>query len=180
MTDPSFPDHVAAAEAILFVSPGPLKEEDLGRILNITDGETLQKVIAAVESLYAGEHRGIVLQRVSGGFRLATAARLEPYVLDTLQRTSSTRLSQAALEVLAIVAYRQPITVPEISAVRGVNSAGVVETLIQKNLLRTAGRKHVVGRPFLYKTTQSFLIHFGLDSLDDLPPIDELREDETE
>lgn len=174
MNQSSLADLVAAAEAVLFVSPGPLPAEELGRILGITEGTLLQSVIQGVEALYAGTHRGVVFQRVAGGLRLATAATVEPYVQDAVQRSSASRLSQAALEVLSIVAYRQPITVPEINAIRGVNSAGVVDNLQQKKLVRSAGRKRVIGRPFLYRTTKTFLVQFGLDSLEDLPQLEEV------
>ena len=164
----------AAAEAVLFVAQSPVSRDELGQVLGITEPAKIDEIIDLLAKRYSGDDRGIILQRVAGGVRLATVSSTEPYVVDYLQRTAPSRLSQAALETLAIIAYRQPVTQPEINAVRGVNSAGVVTNLLQKRLIRTAGRKNVVGRPFLYKTTKEFLIHFGLDSAQDLPPIEEL------
>ncbi len=118
--------------------------------------------------------RGIRLERVAGGWRCVTPPQLDPYLRAFHGVSARQRLSQAALEVLAIVAHRQPVTIPEINFISGTNSTGVVRTLLDRSLIRVAGRKKVVGKPFLYRTTHEFLIHFGLDRPEDLPDPEEL------
>jgi len=138
------------------------------------------QVRAALERLCeAWDHpdRGLRLERVAGGWRFVT-----PPQLDTALRTfhglqARQRLSQAALEVLSIVAHRQPVTQPEINFIRGTSSSGVVRTLLDRKLLRVAGRKKVVGKPFLYRTTKEFLMHFGLERVEDIPEPETLVED---
>jgi segregation and condensation protein B len=117
-----------------------------------------------------------MLDEAGGGFRLVTRPELNPYLRKFFDASRSNRLSMAALETLATVAYRQPITAPEIQEVRGKNSAGVLKTLLERHLIRISGRKDVVGKPFLYSTTRDFLLHFGLNALDDLPPLEEFEE----
>ncbi|MGE5235244.1 MAG: SMC-Scp complex subunit ScpB [Acidobacteriota bacterium] len=139
-------------------------------------GVTPQEIEAALEVVRARHEQpgsGLVLERVAGGWRLATRPQLEGAVRTFLGIRSKARLSQAGLEALAIVAYRQPITLPEINYLRGVNSAGVLRTLVEKHLVRVAGRKQVVGTPLLYRTTKEFLVHFGLDDLAALPRLED-------
>jgi len=138
---------------------------------------TAERIEALLEELRReadSPSRGFRLERVAGGWRCATPAQLEPYLKAYHGAVSRQRLSQAALEVLSIVAFRQPVTLPEINFVRGTNSAGVLRTLLDRKLIRVAGRKQVVGKPFLYRTTREFLIHFGLESTEDLPDPEEL------
>jgi segregation and condensation protein B len=113
---------------------------------------------------------------VAGGVRLATRPELNGYLRRMFEVTGRSRLSMAALETLAIVAYRQPITAPEVQDLRGVNSKGVLGTLLEARLVRLAGRRPVVGKPFMYRTTREFLAHFGLNGLSDLPPLEEFEE----
>jgi len=113
---------------------------------------------------------------VSGGFQLMTRSEFDSYLRRFKKVRDSGRLSAAALETLAIVAYRQPITAPEVQQLRGVHSKGVLTTLLEHRLVRLAGRKQIVGKPFLYRTTREFLAHFGLDTLDELPPLEEFEE----
>ena len=135
------------------------------------------EALAAVRERYREEpHRGIVFEEVAGGVRLVTRPALHGALRKFFEITGRSRLSMAALETLAIVAYRQPVTGPEIQDLRGVNSSGVLRTLLERRLIRIAGRKPVVGKPFLYRTTRDFLMHFGLQSLDDLPPLEEFEE----
>jgi segregation and condensation protein B len=115
-------------------------------------------------------------EEVAGGVRLISRPEVQGWLRRFFEVTGSSKLSMAALETLAIVAYRQPVTGPEIQDLRGVNPAGVLKTLLERHLVRIAGRKEVVGKPFLYTTTREFLVQFGLKSLRDLPPLEELEE----
>jgi segregation and condensation protein B len=116
---------------------------------------------------------GFMLEQTAGGYRFATRAEHEAVLKKYFARKGESRLSIAALETLAIVAYRQPVTAPELSDIRGVNSTGVLRTLLERRLIRVSGRKNVVGSPFLYRTTREFLIHFGLNDIRDLPRLEE-------
>lgn len=171
------PDLEAAIEAILFVAGEPLSRD---KIVSGFDDEERKAVTAALDRVVAryeeAEHRGVVAEAVAGGIRLATRPDLHEYLKKFFEAGSRRRLSMAALETLAIVAYRQPVTAPEIQELRGVNSSGVLKTLLERRLIRIAGRKQVVGKPFLYTTTRDFLMQFGLESLEDLPPLEEFEE----
>ncbi len=120
--------------------------------------------------------RGIMVEEVAGGVRLVTRPELVGWLRRFFDVAGGTKLSMAALETLAIIAYRQPITGPEIQELRSVSPAGVIKTLLERRMVRIAGRKEVVGKPFLYATTREFLIHFGLKSLKDLPPLEDFEE----
>jgi segregation and condensation protein B len=162
-----------AVEALLFVSDEPLKVSDLAKVLGVTEKE----VGGAIQDLsvnYEREGRGIRLRQVAGGFRLYSSPDYAPYIQNLLVHKDHCRLTQAALETLAIIAYKQPVTKAEISAIRGVNSEGVVTTLLRKELIREVGRAKAPGNPLLYGTTAHFLESLGLNSLADLPPLDEI------
>jgi segregation and condensation protein B len=116
---------------------------------------------------------GLTVEQVAGAFRLATKPEVGAIVRQFFRQRNRTRLSPAALETLAIVAYRQPITIPEIQAIRGVDPSGALKSLLEKTMVRILGRKKVVGNPLLYGTTKQFLVHFGLNRLEDLPSIEE-------
>jgi segregation and condensation protein B len=120
--------------------------------------------------------RGLMLEEVGGGLRLVTRPDLHGWLRRFYEAAGATKLSMAALETLAIVAYRQPVTAPEVEALRGVSPAGVLKTLLERRLIRITGRKPVVGKPFLYATTREFLMHFGLRDLEELPPLEEFEE----
>ena len=165
-----------ALEALLFSSSRPVREAELVEAL---DAEPAA-VAAALESLVQDADvptRGVRLERVAGGWRYVTRPEHDSLLRKFHEVTERSRLSLAALETLAIIAYRQPITLPEIQDVRGVNSSSVLTTLLEKKLVTTAGRKAVVGTPFLYRTTREFLVRFGLNELNDLPKPEELDED---
>ncbi len=167
-----------AIEALLFVTTEPLRLQD---VTGLFPDDAKEEVAAAYERVAerytsAETHSGVMLDRVGGGIRLVTRPELHPYLAAFFESHQRARLSMAALETLAIVAYRQPITAPEIQELRGVSSASVLKTLLDHRLVRLAGRKDVVGRPFLYRTTREFLLRFGLDRLRDLPPLEELEE----
>lgn len=173
----------AAIEAVLFVSSEPVPRERLAEIFDADDREAAAEAIAAVIARYRGGGedddggaRGVFVEEVAGGVRLVTRPEMNPWLRRFFEVTGSQRLSMAAIETLAIIAYRQPMTAPEVQELRSVSSSGVFKTLLEKRLIRIAGRKEVVGRPFLYCTTREFLVHFGLKSLKDLPPLEELDE----
>jgi segregation and condensation protein B len=165
-----------ALEALLFSSASPVREIELAEAL-----EAEPAAIAAALASLAEEadvpSRGVRLERVAGGWRYVTRPEFDSLLRKYHEVTERSRLSLAALETLAIIAYRQPITLPEIQDVRGVNSSSVMTTLLEKKLVTTAGRKAVVGTPFLYRTTREFLVRFGLNELTDLPKPEELDED---
>ena len=125
---------------------------------------------------YARDERGLQLVEVAGGYQITTRPEYNDWVRELLDPRTPTRLSIQALETLAVIAYKQPVTLPEIIELRGVKSGGVVKTLLEKRLIRITGRKEVVGRPMLYGTTKQFLLHFGLKDLDELPKIEEFAE----
>ncbi len=165
-----------ALEALLFSSSRPVSEKDLSDVLEATR-EAVSEALASLTSESDAPERGVRLERVAGGWRFVTRPEFDGLLRRFHEVTERSRLSLAALETLAIIAYRQPITLPEIQEIRGVNSASVVKTLFEKKLITTAGKKPVVGTPFLYRTTSEFLVRFGLNELDELPKPEELAED---
>lgn len=155
-------------EAILFVAGEPVEIGELQRALEVTEIETLQ-AIDALDSDYSFHRRGICLKRFGNHIQLSTRAEYAPYVERLLQPIQKQSLSQSAMETLAVVAYRQPVTKLEIEAVRGVKCDYSVQSLANKGLIEEVGRKEALGRPILYGTTDKFLAHFGLSALIDLP-----------
>ena len=165
----------ATVEALIFASPEPITPRQLCRILS---EEPKEEVLAAVDALRADyENRpGLQLVEVAGGFQIVTRPELHEWVRRLFHERSAQKLTVAGLETLAVVAYRQPITALEIGEIRGVNTSGVLSTLLERHLIKIVGRKNVVGRPFLYATTKEFLIRFGLKDLSDLPKIEDMVE----
>jgi segregation and condensation protein B len=163
----------AILEALVFAAEEPLTIDDLEDLFPEAGKEALQSALDDLTRFWASEDRGLQVIRVAGGYRMTTRADLGDWVRALFRSRHRRRLSGAALETLAIVAYRQPITTPEIQALRGTDPGGVLQTLLDKRLLRVVGRKKVVGKPILYGTTQEFLSHFGLNSLADLPTMEE-------
>ncbi len=164
-------------EGLLFASEAPLSLQNLQEILE-PDGLDRQKIKKAIADLAASLEEGsraLQVVEVAGGFRLVTRKELGPWIRK-LKRPKKVRLSPASLEVLAIIAYKQPVTTPEIEAIRGVNSSGVIKTLLERRLVKPAGRMDAVGNPFMYATTKEFLEYFGLRSLKDLPTLKEFQE----
>lgn len=168
------PDLVALIESVLFVASGPVSTSRLAQTLDVTP-TIVEKLLASLTETYSG--RGIRLQRSGGAVQLTTAPECSHAVERFLGLELTTRLSQAALEVLAIVAFMQPVTRPRIDQVRGVNSDSSLRTLLSQGLIEEIGRMETPGRPILYGTTPDFLQHFGLGSLAELP---ELGPDEEE
>ena len=166
----------AAFEALLFVAGEPVPRADFLKLFPDSEETAAAEALTAVLGRFedpAG--RGVMVDEVAGGVRLVTRPELHGYLATYFESAGSSRISVAALETLAIVAYRQPVTAPEIQELRGVNSASVLHTLLDSRLVRIAGRKDVVGRPFLYRTTREFLLRFGLNQLRDLPPLEEFE-----
>ncbi len=165
----------AVVEALLFAGEEPVTLEE---VVGILGPEHAPEIAAALEDLereHASRGGALRVQRLAGGFRLTTDPALAPFVRELVRSRNRHRLSRAALETLAIVAYKQPITAPEIQEVRGVNPSAILNTLLERRLVRILGRKKVVGKPFLYGTTREFLVRFGLNALTDLPSMDEFE-----
>ena len=162
-------------EALIFASPDPLTPKTLFRLL---DGEPPEDVERALEALRADyeERGGLQMVQVAGGYQICTRPELHEWVRRLFHEHSKQRLSVQALETLAVIAYKQPITGPEIADIRGVNTSAVIGTLLERQLVKVVGRKQVVGRPFLYATTREFLNRFGLSDLSDLPKVEEMAE----
>jgi|SRR5579862_3589982 len=168
-------DLKSIVEALIFASPEPLTVKALGKLL---DTEPKEDILAALEELKKQYEQpgGLQLIEVAGGYQIVTRPELNEWVRRLFQERTTQKLSVAALETLAVIAYKQPVTSPEIAEIRGVNTAGVVGTLIERKLVKIAGRKQVVGRPFLYGTTREFLTRFGLNDLSDLPKVEDMSE----
>ena len=161
----------AVLECILFVSPQPLSVKHVSESLHLDELE----VEAAIHDLRLDYgNRGLQIVRIAGGYQMCTRPEYSDYI-SALLKPERSRLSRAALETAAIIAYRQPITQPEIDAIRGVNSDGVVKTLLERNLVKQVGRKETVGRPILYATSDEFLNHFGLNDLSELPELGDVK-----
>src|SRR5262245_43059633 len=163
----------AILEALVFAAEEPLTLEDLDELFPGAGRERLLASLDEVVRAWDVAERGLQVIRVAGGYRMTTRPEHGEWVRALFRARNRRRLSGAALETLAIVAYRQPITTPEIQVLRGTDPAGVLQTLLDRRLLRVVGRKKVVGKPLLYGTTQEFLAHFGLNSLTDLPTLQE-------
>ncbi len=163
-------------EALLFVATQPLPEDDLAAALGQSP-KAVRESILRLQEVYA-EGRGLTLLRLAGGWQMATAPDLEPVVAE-FQSTSTAqrvRLSKAALETLAVIAYNQPVTRSEVEEIRTVRCDRVIDTLLKHGLVRVAGRRKSMGNPLLYRTTDRFLELFGLDAISALPTLEELQE----
>jgi segregation and condensation protein B len=163
-------------EALIFASPEPLTPKALCKLL---DGEPKEDVEAALASLRVDYDRpgGLQIVEIAGGFQIVTRPELNEWVRKLFHERTTQKLSLQALETLAVIAYKQPITAPEIAEIRGVTSSGgVLSTLVERKLIKTVGRKQVVGRPFMYATTREFLERFGLNDLSDLPKVEEMSD----
>jgi segregation and condensation protein B len=165
---------LAALEALLFSSDQPLPLSLLAESLDLPP-ERVAEALGQLEAAYAARGAGVELREIAGGYLLVTAPEHAEWVGRLLRGKKKMRLSRAALESMAIVAYKQPVTKSEIEAIRGVDSSAVLATLLERNLVTIRGRSKVVGRPLLYGTTQEFLDYFGLRDLSELPRPEELR-----
>ena len=165
----------AIVEALIFASPEPITPKMLSKLLA---DEPAEDVTAAVQALRAeyDQRPGLQFVDVAGGYQIVTRPELHEWVRRLFHERSIQKLTVQSLETLAVIADKQPITALEISEIRGVNTSGVLSTLLERHLIKIVGRKNVVGRPFLYATTKEFLIRFGLRDLNDLPKIEDMAE----
>ncbi len=159
-------------EAILFVVSQPVSLKRVGEILQGPDTAQIRRLIGALNEDYQRGGRAFQIQEVAGGYQLVTDPQLAPWIRRAFQSHKPDQVSAAAMETLAIIAYRQPVTKAEIEAIRGVDISASLETLVERGFVRIAGRKDSPGRPFLYGTTAGFLRHFGLSSIEALPNMD--------
>ena len=164
-------ERVGIVEAILFVTGNAVEKKEICRAMELTEGE-LEETLDALESGYDFDRRGLRLLRFGAHVQLATRPDYAPYVEKLLQPVQKQSLSQAVMETLAVIAYRQPVTKAEIEQVRGVKCDYSVQSLLTKGLIEEVGRKETLGRPILYGTTDDFLRHFCISSLSELPEID--------
>ncbi len=169
-------DLKAIVEALIFASPDPLTLKILVKTLDDEPREHVEEALAALRRDWSERPGGLQLVEVAGGYQIVTRPELHDRVRRLFHEHSSQRLSVQALETLAVIAYRQPVTGPEIAEIRGVNTSGVIGTLVDRRLVKVVGRKAVVGRPFLYATTREFLDRFGLKDLTDLPKVEDMAE----
>jgi segregation and condensation protein B len=165
----------AVLESLLFASGEPVSLMRLAAVLEPVTKEAVRKALADLKADFHREGRGVTLEEVAGGYQLRTPREHALYIRKLLAARPP-RLSRPMMETLAIIAYRQPITRPEIEQLRGVDSGAVLETLTERRLVKIAGRKEAPGRPMMYATTSEFLQTFGLKDLDNLPDLSELRE----
>jgi segregation and condensation protein B len=165
----------AILEALIFASPEPLTRKAIGKLLA---SEVREEIDAALEALERDYERpgGLQLVEVAGGYQIVTRSDLHEWVRRLFHERTTQKLSVQALETLAVIAYRQPVTALEVTEIRGVTAAGVLNTLLERHLVKIVGRKKVVGRPFLYATTRDFLIRFGLNDIGDLPRVEDMAE----
>jgi len=165
----------AILEALIFASPDPMTPKAMCKLL---DSEPKEDVLAALAELKQDYERpgGLALVEVAGGYQIVTRSDLHEWVRRLFHERTTQKLTVQALETLAVIAYRQPITAAEITEVRGVNTSGVLNTLLERHLIKIVGRKQVVGRPFMYATTREFLERFGLNDLSDLPKVEEMSD----
>jgi len=166
---------VAVVEALVFVADEPITSKLIGEVL----GEDKQAIDAAVEQLrleYENRESGLQIREVAGGWQIATRTEFHEEVRKFLKTRPSAKLSLASLETLAVIAYKQPVTVPEILEIRGVQSASAIKTLLDKRLIVAKGRKETVGRPMQYGTSKEFLMQFGLKDLTELPSIEDFED----
>jgi segregation and condensation protein B len=167
----------AVLEALVFASDQPITPREIGQVLGAgVPREDWEGALEELKAEYARDGRGLQLAEIAGGWQITTRPEYNDWVRELLDPQRPTRLSIQALETLAVIAYKQPVTQPEVIELRGVKSGGVVKTLLEKRLIRITGRKEVVGRPMLYGTTKEFLLHFGLKDLAELPKIEEFAE----
>ena len=165
----------AIVEALVFASPEPLTPRMLFKLLASEPREDVTAAVVALKAEY-DERPGLQWVEVAGGYQIVTKPELHEWVRRLFHERTTQKLTVQSLETLAVIAYKQPITALEITEVRGVNTSGVLSTLLERHLIKIVGRKNVVGRPFLYATTKEFLIRFGLNDLSDLPKIEDMAE----
>jgi segregation and condensation protein B len=165
----------AIVEALIFASPEPLTPKALSKLLDTEPREDVEAALADLKHDYE-RPGGLQLVEVAGGYQIVTRPDLHEWVRRLFHERGTQKLTVQGLETLAVIAYRQPLTAAEITEIRGVNASGVLNTLLERHLVKIVGRKQVVGRPFLYATTREFLIRFGLNDLGDLPKVEDMAD----
>ena len=168
-------ERVAVIEALIFVSEEPLSAKTIADVLK-EDREVIQKNLQELQTEFNGRNGGLQLREVAGGWQFATRPEYHEHVRAFLKSRPSAKLSIASLETLAVIAYKQPVTVPEILEIRGVQSPSSIKTLLDKKLIVAKGRKDTVGRPMMYGTSKEFLMQFGLKDLTELPSVEDFQD----
>lgn len=166
---------VAIVEALIFVADEPITVKLLAEVLE-EDRESIEAAVEALKNEYETRESGLQLREIAGGWQISTRTEFHEEVRKFLKTRPSAKLSLASLETLAVIAYKQPVTVPEILEIRGVQSASAIKTLLDKRLIVAKGRKETVGRPMQYGTSKDFLIQFGLKDLSELPSIEDFED----
>jgi len=166
------PEPIDVVEALLFASDTPVEAERIQEVLDLESAVAAREIVEGLRVRLDAEGRALQVMEVGGGFRLVTRPEVAPWLVKLARSRTRSRLSRPALETLAIIGYRQPVSRPEVDAVRGVNSDAVLDNLLERRLIRVGGRKEAPGRPFLYETTREFLVAFGLRDLADLPKVE--------
>ena len=167
---------LAAVEAALFLADEPLTPRKLATLAGLADSAQAKAQVTRLQAMYSAEGSAFEVEEIAGGYQLLTRAEFHPWLARLRSEGGDPPLSAAGRETLTIVAYRQPITRADIEAIRGVGAAEVLRQLMERGLIRLAGRDDSLGRPALYETTRKFLVHFGLRSLRDLPPAGEKKD----
>lgn len=171
----SISEIVAIIEALIFVADEPLTEKLMAEVLE-EDRESIGAAVEELKKEYEQRESGLQLREIAGGWQISTRTEFHEEVRKFLKTRPSAKLSLASLETLAVIAYKQPVTVPEILEIRGVQSASAIKTLLDKRLIVAKGRKETVGRPMQYGTSKDFLIQFGLKDLSELPSIEDFED----
>jgi segregation and condensation protein B len=166
----------AIMEAIIYVADDPVKPEQLKEVFPEENLKTIDQALKNLMESFNARSGGMIIREVAGGYRMTTRPEHHEQVRAYLKTRPSAKLSMAALETLAVIAYKQPVTLAEILAIRGKKSSTALQTLLERKMVAICGRKPVVGRPILYGTSKEFLIHFGLNSLTDLPTLEEFAQ----
>lgn len=166
---------ISIVEALIFVADEPLTVKVLAEVLE-EDRETIEAAVEGLKEEYDERESGLQLREIAGGWQISTRTEFHEEVRKFLKTRPNAKLSLAALETLAVIAYKQPVTVPEILEIRGVQSASAIKTLLEKRLIITKGHKEAVGRPMMYGTSRDFLIQFGLKDLSELPSIEDFED----
>lgn len=171
----SIEELITILEALIFVADEPISAKELANVLE-EDTEFVQSAIQELAQEYEERKSGLMLREIAGGWQITTQTEFHEEIRKFLKTRPSAKLSLAALETLAVIAYKQPVTVPEILEIRGVQSASAIKTLLDKKLIVAKGRKETVGKPMLYGTSKDFLIQFGLKDLSELPSFEDFED----
>ena len=163
-------------EALIFVSDNPLEIAQVKEVIGEVSDEQIRQAVNGLNQDYETTKRSFIIQEIAGGFRMATRPEFASWLKSFYKSKVKERLTRPSLETLAIIAYKQPVTKPEIEAIRGVNTDGVIATLLERGLVKIAGRKESAGRPLLYATTDEFLAHFGLSAISEMPKLPEVQQ----